>query len=178
MQGAPQAYSKGMQIIHWLTALLILLLIPIGWSMVRMDMNATKTTLFQVHVSLGLLVLLLTAIRIILRFLRPVPPTPDGITGMRKLLFQGIHLLQYLTLIALVVSGVSILLNSGVGLLPTHVTPQAINIDLAAVKFHSLLYKFFILLIVLHVAGVLEYQFRHQDVLSRMGVPWFASKHS
>ncbi len=176
MKEAPPAYSKGMQIVHWLSVLLILTMIPIGLIMIRMDMNATKTTLFQVHVALGLLVLLLTAIRLILRFIRPVPPTPTDITGVRKLLFQGIHLFQYLTLIALVISGVSILLNSGVGLLPTNVTPQAINIDLSAVSFHSLLAKFFILLIVLHVAGVLEYQFRHHDVLSRMGVPWFAPK--
>ncbi len=123
MKEAPPAYSKGMQIVHWLSVLLILTMIPIGLIMIRMDMNATKTTLFQVHVALGLLVLLLTAIRLILRFIRPVPPTPTDITGVRKLLFQGIHLFQYLTLIALVISGVSILLNSGVGLLPTNVTP-------------------------------------------------------
>ena len=178
MKEAPRIYSKGIQIVHWLSALLILLMIPIGLIMVRMDMNATKTTLFQVHVALGLAVLLLTAIRIILRFIQPVPPTPSDITGIRKLLFQGIHLLQYLTLIALVISGVNILLNSGVGLLPTNVTPQGINIDLPGVKLHSLLSKFFILLIVLHVAGVLEYQFRHHDVLSRMGIPGFAPQNS
>jgi cytochrome b561 len=164
-----------MQIIHWLSALVILLMIPIGVIMVRMEASPLQTTLFRVHVTLGLSVLLLTAVRLVCRFIRPIPDTPEGITGARKILFQGIHFLQYLVIILLIITGLGILRNSGLGFLPTQVTPEAIDITQPGVQIHRLLGYSLALLVLLHVGGVLDYQFRHkQDALGRMGVTWFS----
>jgi len=99
MKSTTTRYGKGAQLLHWLSAFFILLLIPMGFAMARMAEGATQTNLYQMHVALGLLVLLLTAIRIIWRVMGQSPARPAQIKGMRRLAFSGIHILQYLVLI-------------------------------------------------------------------------------
>jgi len=145
----------------------------IGLIMVRMNPSPTQNVLFRVHITSGMLVLALTIVRLGCRAMIPVPDVPSGITGYRKILFHGIHILQYITIIILIVTGVGILKNSGLSLFSPDLTPQAINTDLQGAKIHSVLSKLLALITIIHIVGGLDYQFRHEDVLSRMGINWF-----
>ena len=171
-------YGRIAQILHWFSALLILAMIPMGLAMTRMTEGSTQTSLYRAHVGVGLIVLLLTAARIIWRFIDPSPEMPAQITGIRKLAFKGIHILQYVMLVLMLGSGVAILVSSGLGLSPANILPEAISADLAPVGGHALLSKVFIVLLLAHLGGMIEYQLFHGNTLGRMGVSWFKTKSS
>jgi cytochrome b561 len=151
-------------------------MIPMVVAMTRMAEGPTQTNLYRLHVAVGLLVLLLTAARIIWRMIEPSPDMPAQITGVRRLAFRGIHTLQYIVLVLTLVSGVAILLASGLGLAPATVLPEAISASLPPVRAHAVLSWLFVLLLVAHLGGMIEYQLFHGDTLGRMEP--FVSRHT
>ncbi len=173
MKSTISNYGRIAQVFHWLSALLILAMIPMGMAMTRMSEGAAQTNLYRAHVGVGLIVLLLTAARIIWRFIEPSPEMPSQVTGLRRVAFKWIHILQYIVLVLTLASGVAILLSSGLSLSPANVLPEAISADLPPVGGHALLSKVFIVLLLAHLGGMIEYQLFNGDVLSRMGIPWF-----
>lgn len=61
--------------LHWAVAVLILANLAVGWIGEEMERGAGKGLLFEWHMSLGLLVLLLSAVRLVWRWIEP-PPLP------------------------------------------------------------------------------------------------------
>ncbi|GBD42730.1 Cytochrome b561 [bacterium HR40] len=60
--------------LHWSVAALILANLAVGWIGEEMERSPEKFTLFHWHMSLGLLVLLLSAVRLAWRWVEPPPP--------------------------------------------------------------------------------------------------------
>ena len=89
--------------------------------------------------------------------------------------FLGNHILQYVVVVALLVSGVSMLALSGLSLNPFRLMPEEIQ-DVAPRSAHHLFALGLIALLVMHLAGVLHYQSRQGDTFSRMGVRWFSRR--
>ncbi len=58
------AYGRVTQISHWLSALLILAMIPIGLIMTRIEAGSGQDSLYRTHVAPGLVILALTGIRL------------------------------------------------------------------------------------------------------------------
>ena len=87
--------------------------------------------------------------------------------------YVGNHILLYLVLIALVVSGVSMLVLSGLAPVPLGLVPGQIK-DVPPRSAHHLFALVLIALLVIHLAGVLHYQLLKGDTLARMGVLWFS----
>ena len=104
-------------------------------------------------------------------FNRWPPPPPPGLSSLRKKAFKTTHALLYVLLAAMVTTGVGMLLLSGLSLSPASLSPAEIR-DVAPREAHHLLSKLFIVLLVVHLTGVLDYQVRKGDALSRMGVGW------
>jgi len=169
MKGTTTQYGRLAQLFHWLSALLIIVLWPLGYFMVRMQETATQTALYRVHVAIGLLVAVLTIVRVIWHFVDQTPEPPPGLTSINSKLFQWTHNFLYIFLLVLAASGVAMLLSSGLGLLPGNVSPQAIDDSLPQLA-HSQLSKIFLLLLVAHLAGVVRYQRTKGNTLARMGI--------
>jgi len=176
MKSDASKYGKIAQAFHWISALLIFTMLPMGITMTRIADGATKDTLYKAHVAVGVLVLILTILRIIWLFIEPRPEVPPGLSPARVWVFKGVHVLLYVFLLLLTVSGVSMLLSSGIGLSIGGVTPEAILRDLTPLKVHGITSKLYIALLIAHIGGGLQYQFTKSDVLSRMGVTWLKSK--
>lgn len=170
LRSSTAAYGRVAQALHWVTFVLILPLAPMGLIMVGMDDGATRTSLYQAHVFLGLTVAALTVVRAIWRFTEPTPAVPAGITGPHRWLYSGVHLLFYVVLLGLGLSGMGILALSG--LTPFNVAPEAINHDVPPVAGHFLLSRVYIALLVAHLAGVIRYQFFEGNVFARIGLGW------
>jgi cytochrome b561 len=171
----PTSYDRGAQLFHWVSALLILGMAIGGTVMVRLPESATvKATMYQGHVAVGLLVLLLTVGRIIWLFVGK-RPSPPPMPQWEKLAFVWNHRLLYLIIVALLISGVSTLLLSEIGLSPAAVSPEAI-MDVPPRAGHSLSGKLFMVLFVMHLGGVGFYQLKRGDTLGRMGITWFSGK--
>jgi cytochrome b561 len=172
MRSDASKYGKIAQAFHWISALLIFAMLPMGLLMTRIADGATKNTLYKAHVAIGVLVLVLTILRIIWLFVEPRPETPPGLSPARAWVLKGVHVLLYALLLLLAVSGVGMLLGSGIGLSIGGLTPDAILRDLTGLKVHGITSKLYIALLIAHIGGVLQYQFTKSDVLSRMGVTW------
>jgi cytochrome b561 len=170
MKSTAMSYGKVAQLLHWVSTFFILLMIPMGLAMTRMATGSTQINLYRMHVAIGLLVLLLTVVRIIWRIIEPSPAIPAHIKGVRRLAFSGIHIFQYLVLVLILISGMGILLVSGLGLSPASVLPEAINACLPPVRAHTALSIVFVLLLLAHVGGMIEYQVSHGDTLGRMNL--------
>ena len=162
-------YGRIAQMFHWLSALLILIMWPMGIIMTRIS-EASAGQLYRAHSMIGMLVLILTILRLIWLFVDKQPEHPGDVEPWRKQAFIWNHRLLYIGLLVLAISGISMLLASGISLPPTDLTPEAIT-DSRPQQAHHLLSKVFIALLVMHIAGVLNYHFTKGNTLARMGLP-------
>ncbi len=169
MRSTTERYGRLARRLHWGSAALILALIPIGMVMARIDEGATKTALYRAHVGVGLAVLIMTLVRVVWRFSEE-SPTPPPMPPWRARLFTGVHVLLYVGLFVLAISGIATLVSSGMTPFPLDVAPENIDEELASLAAHKTAGYIFVGLLVGHVAGVISYQLTKGDVMSRMGV--------
>lgn len=166
------AYARPAVLMHWISALLILGMIPGGMFMVSLpEGDAMKTMLYKGHATIGFVILLLTAARLFWVARNRWPAPPEGIAGAQRFLYLGVHVALYILAALMVLSGSSMLVGSGV-MGPWALTPEAIK-DIPPRAVHVLGSRLLIVAFVLHFGGVLQHQFMKGDVLSRMGAPWF-----
>ncbi len=99
-------YSSLAKAFHWLTATLVITMICLGLYMTRANLDlGHKFQLYQLHKSLGITILLLTLIRIAVRFFRPPPPLPAAMPAWEKAAAHTTHVLLYTLLLAMTLSG-------------------------------------------------------------------------
>ena len=100
MKSTPTQYGRVAQLLHWLSALLILFLIPMGFLMQTVDEGA-RLSLYRTHVILGILVLGLTLVRLGWRWFDSPPEPPSNLAGTGLLAYRTIHWLLYPALLVL-----------------------------------------------------------------------------
>ncbi|HEY3800768.1 MAG TPA: cytochrome b/b6 domain-containing protein [Caulobacteraceae bacterium] len=99
-------YSTANQVMHWITAICMLALLPIAWVMVNTRPQGPYVeSLFNWHKTLGAIVLIVTAIRIVWRFVDPPPPYPPAIAPWERAVAQTIYWLFFAVLIWMPVTG-------------------------------------------------------------------------
>lgn len=100
---APQKYSAALRWLHWIIALIVLFLWPLGM-ILDFFRDDVKLDFYLVHESFGFLVLWLMLLRVGARLIAPAPPhnnDPPVQATMRYL----VHFLLYVFLIIMPVSG-------------------------------------------------------------------------
>ncbi len=99
-------YSATAQLLHWITALLMLATLPIAWQMHTLAHGAPlRGVLFTAHKSIGVTILLLAVARLVWRGRHPAPPPPPGSPRWAARLARGNHLLLYFVLLAMPITG-------------------------------------------------------------------------
>lgn len=172
MKSTPTQYGRVAQLLHWLSALLILFLIPMGFLMQTVDEGA-RLSLYRTHVILGILVLGLTLVRLGWRWFDSPPEPPSGLAGTGLLAYRTIHWLLYLALLVLTISGIVLNVVSGLGDILSGTVPGPIPTDLSGYlprTVHGITARVYIGLLMAHIAGVISYQATEGDVLKRMGL--------
>lgn len=172
MSKGASGYNRVAQITHWASALLILSMLGIGLAMTRIGESGTQDSLYNVHVGIGLATLALTAVRLIALVVHRWPAPPPGLSSANERAFTGTHVLLYVLLVSLLASGIAMLALSGLSLVPGSIVPADVE-NVPPRMAHDLLSKVFIVLLLVHVAGVVRYQLGKGDTLGRMGLPWF-----
>lgn len=75
---AGPGYSVVARTFHWITAGLVLTMLPIGLAMANFDLGgAVEDPMYHIHRSIGALVMVITLARLIYRFSHPAPPLPS-----------------------------------------------------------------------------------------------------
>lgn len=99
------------RILHWLMAVLILAMLFIGIGMV--SSLSDYHWMVSVHKPLGILILILVAIRLINRLFNPPPPLPAKFPPLLRIAADGSHYLLYALMFAVPLVGWGMLSAAG-----------------------------------------------------------------
>lgn len=174
-RNSSQAWGAGAKLFHWVLAVLILAQVGLGLAAKGWRLSPTKLDLFVWHKSLGILILVLVALRIAWRLANPVPSHPAGMPAWERAAARSAHLLLYLLMLALPFSGWIINSASNIPFrifwqwpLPALVGPSDAVADFAKTA-HFWLFVAIALVVTGHIGAALRHHFvLRDDVLRRM----------
>lgn len=98
-------YTLTAQALHWLTALLVLAIVPVAWVVVSLPQGPERSSLFVVHRSLGVTIFAIAVVRLAWRAVNPPPPLPGGTSPAMELVGRLNHWLLYAVLLLMPASG-------------------------------------------------------------------------
>jgi cytochrome b561 len=187
-QTVDNRYTKVAVILHWLLAVLIILMMAAGiWMADAIDVKETRAAafdMFQLHKSVGLSILALSLFRLGWRLTHRQPAMPASIPAWERMAAHATHWLFYALMIGLPITGWLMVSASPLGL-PTlyfggaempHF-PALAALDYAGKELweerfeeiHELIAYGGIALIILHLGAALKHHFIvRDDILVRM----------
>jgi len=170
-----QGYTRTAIALHWLIALLIFAAFPLGVYMHDLPLSPDKLKLYSYHKWMGITVLMLMALRVSWRATHRPPPMPSTMQTWEKFAAQSVHVLLYVLLFAIPLSGWLMSSAKGFqtvwfGVLPL---PDLVGKDKELGKLleevHEMLNFVLLGLVIAHVAGALKHHFiERDDILARM----------
>ena len=184
--GSPATrYSLVAIILHWTIALCVIGLLLAGYVMTRYDEQlglALTFQIYQLHKSVGVLVFVLTILRVLWRLTHPAPPLPDNMAGWEVFLAKVSHYGFYMLLLIMPLTGWAVVSAAsfkvptmlfGIVHLPhipyfvAHADPK--GVESLTLTAHFVLAVTMATLLVLHVGGALKHHLiLKDDVLKRM----------
>lgn len=106
---ARSRYSAVAIALHWLIALGIVVMIPLGWWMSTYVTDPTRAAqvfkAYQLHKSIGLTILVLSVVRLVWRLTHRFPPLPEHMPGWEKAAARVSHVALYALILALPITG-------------------------------------------------------------------------
>lgn len=181
LSNTSRSYGGVARALHWLTALLILTAIPLGWIANRLPYDsaealAGKAQLFSLHKSLGVAAFAVALARILWALGQPRPAPLHPERRLETALAETVHWLLYLSLLLVPLAGwvhhaattgfAPILWPFGQDL---PFVPKSETVAGIAAAAHWLFARLLILSLVLHIAGALKHHLIDRDsVLRRM----------
>lgn len=181
MHKTSSRYPWVLRLLHWLMAFVIIGLIAMGWAMKELKgLPLPRGEIYALHKSFGVIALALIVLRVAFRLTSRIPPLPASLPPAERLGAHAGHLLLYLGMIFVPLSGFTMSMAGGHGIklfgvpLPNM---MEVNKPLAGLahEVHELLPYVLLGVIALHVAGALKHRFLDKapenDVLPRMGLP-------
>lgn len=178
-------YGTVSKTLHWLTALLILALIPSGIIANGLPYDtpealAQKAQLFSIHKTLGVVLFAVAVTRILWAFIQPKPAPLHPERRGEAFLASTVHWLLYGSLVLVPLSGwihhaategfAPILLPIGQDL---PFVPKSEALAGVTASLHIIFERVLVVALLLHIVGALKHHFIDRDVtLKRM---WFGS---
>jgi cytochrome b561 len=171
-----QDYKPLAKAFHWLTALLVFLTIPAALVMLSPGIERSlQDPLFVFHKNIGVVILVLLALRLAYRCANPPPPLPASVPSWQRHVASITHWLLYILLLAMAISGYVRVTAGGFPLevfdplgLPRPI-PQSESVANAAKTIHATLRYPMIALIAMHIGAALYHSLIKRDgVVERM----------
>ena len=169
-------YARPLVILHWVIALFVILALIAGNVLLEAVPNDDphKVGGLRNHMSLGIVILVLMAVRLIVRIRSTDPDHADAGHPLLNLAAKGVHLALYLLVFAMCLSGIAL---SGMAGLPGIVfggsgeaLPDSFA-EFAPRAAHGIISLLLGLAILAHVAGALYHQLILKDgLMGRMSL--------
>lgn len=174
MPVARPQYGATAKAFHWLVVALLAIQFPLGWLMPDIRRGMIPGAAMSLHISLGMLALLLIVLRLLWRVTHPVMPE-SGLPGWQRIGAELVHVLLYAIVLLTTLSGWFFASARGwtiylFGLMPLpRLVEEAAPLGRSLGGWHASLGWILMILICLHVAAALVHLFVYQDrVMSRM----------
>ncbi len=177
----PLAYSRAARRFHWWTALIILILAPLGFAMRRRGVefniwDQVTNNMYSTHKVLGMVLLLIVLCRIGYRLTQGAPADEPTLAGWQRVISNITHVALYALLLLVPLLGwIGVQLFPALNVfglfdLPAVVAPDKSMAD-AVLKAHGAAAIALLFLIGLHVlASLYHYVIRKDGVVNRMWV--------
>ena len=172
-------YSRTAKGLHWLIALLMLGLLGLGFYMHDLPLSPQKLQLYAWHKWAGVTVFLLVIVRLAWCVTHQPPPLPAGMPRWQQWAAHTTHVLLYLLMLAIPLSGW--LMSSAKGFqtvwfgvlpLPDLLAKDKVLGDLLA-TLHMSLNLLLVALLVAHVGASLKHHFINKDDVFLRMLPKF-----
>ena len=166
---------------HRLIELFIITNLVLGYWAESLPVSPTKVEAFYWHKSIGLTVLWLAGLRLLWRFTNPSPRLPSDMAAWERALAHSSHVLLYVLMIAMPLSGWVIHSAANFPLdlygvfpvpdiIPASADESAIG-DLAKIA-HYWMFIAICALLALHVLGALKHHIVNRDAVLRRMLPF------
>jgi cytochrome b561 len=176
------SYTRTAIVLHWLSALMIVLSFTLGLSMVDLPLSPKKLQWYSWHKWMGVTIFMLIALRLFWRLGHPAPPLPVDMPRWQKNAAHVTHLVLYTLLLLIPLSGWFRSAAAGVQVVYLGVVPlpNPISVDKPLGEqlklLHMVLNYLMAALVLTHVAAALKHHFIDKDdILARM-LPMLRSK--
>ena len=175
----PMRYTAVPMLLHWVLALAIFSSLAMGLTMTGLPLSIQRLKLYNWHKWAGVVILVLSVVRIGWALARPAPPLPPAVQasmqGWQMAAYRGTHQIMYALFILLPLAGWAYTSATGfpVVLFGIWPLPDLVPKDKALADVfktgHAAMAYLLLGLVVLHVAAALKHHFHDRDgVLLRM----------
>ena len=154
--------------LHWLSAILLFIQIPLGFYLVDLDFGEERLTFENIHIILGLTIFYLVIIRLLKNIINPTPKLDTSIFKGQKFFAKMNHVLLYVTILSITISGILKKLFNGESLVIIFKKIKIEdNFELSEIFYdvHVFSNYLMIALITLHVLAVIIHKFFFDDNL-------------
>ena len=161
-------YGLISKVLHWLSAILLLVQIPLGFYLVDLDFGEQRINIENIHVIIGLSIFYVVILRLVNKILNPTPKLNPSIFKGQVFLAKMNHILLYLAILSITVSGILKKLFNGETLIIFFKEIQIKdNFELADqfYNIHILSNYTILVLIVIHLMAVIVHRLFFKDNL-------------
>ena len=154
--------------LHWVSAILLLVQIPLGFYLVDLDFGPERLDIEDIHVIIGLSIFYLVILRLVNKIINPTPKLDPSIFKGQKFFAKLNHILLYVTILSITISGIFKKLFNGETLIIFFKEFKIKdNFELAELFYDIHVYSnyFIIGLITLHIMAVVVHKFFFNDNL-------------
>ena len=94
------------KLLHWISAILLFIQIPLGFYLVDLDFGPERLTVENIHVIFGLSIFYLVILRLLYKMYNPTPRLEVSIFKGQKFLAKLNHIMLYVTILSITISGI------------------------------------------------------------------------
>jgi cytochrome b561 len=181
LANSDNAWGWPAKLLHWIGAILILLLLGHGWWMTHLAPRPDRLAHYAGHAGLGYDFLALLVLRLLWRWTHAVPAMPAEMPRWERVAAHVSHGALYCLMLATTLAGWAL---AGTGRVPMNKDAFGLTVPLIYTSqdramhrlledSHKILAYVLLVLVAVHVVAALRHHFvKHDSVLRRM---WFGS---
>ena len=94
------------KLLHWLSAILLLIQIPLGFYLVDLDFGEERLSIENIHIIIGLTIFYLVIIRLLNKIFNPTPKLDPSIFKGQRFIAKLNHILLYVAILSITISGI------------------------------------------------------------------------
>jgi len=161
-------YGLISKLLHWLSTILLLVQIPLGFYLVDLDFGQERLSIENIHAVIGLSIFYLVILRLLNKIINPTPKLDPSIFKGQKFLAKLNHILLYVTILSITISGIlKKLFNGETLIIIFRKIKIQDNFELAELfyEIHIFSNYLMIILITIHIIAVIIHKFFFNDNL-------------